>query len=179
MRILKIIPDTVVDGPGLRTSIYFAGCKHHCEGCHNPESWAFNQGDNYKVSELISEIEKFGNKKITLTGGDPYYQYTELAGLCATLKSLGYNIWMYTGFTFERILKDIEGTFLDCPIDCENGKYYNNEAHMLLDNIDVIVDGAFVNDLKAPFLLYRGSSNQRIIDVKESLKTGKPVLYDS
>ena len=74
MRILKIVPDTVVDGPGLRTSIYFAGCKVHCTGCHNPESWDLNGGDEYFPSEIIEKIEEYGNKRVTLTGGNPLDQ---------------------------------------------------------------------------------------------------------
>lgn len=155
MKVLKIIPDTIVDGPGLRTSIYFAGCSHHCKGCHNPESWDFNQGKDYTPSALILKLVNFD--KITLSGGDPFDQnLQELSEFISTLKrDYDSNIWCYTGYTFEQLLDKKE----------------------ILKNIDVLVDGPFIKSLKDSTLLFRGSSNQRIIDVKESLKLNKPILF--
>lgn len=155
MKVLKIIPDTIVDGPGLRTSIYFAGCSHHCKGCHNPESWDFNQGKDYTPSALILKLVNFD--KITLSGGDPFDQnLQELSEFISTLKrDYDSNIWCYTGYTFEQLLDKKE----------------------ILKNIDVLVDGPFIKSLKDSTLLFRGSSNQRIIDVKESSKLNKPILF--
>lgn len=167
MRILKIVPDTVVDGPGLRTSIYFAGCLHHCKGCHNPESWNFKQGYAYHPDELYCMLLKTGNTKVTLTGGDPMYQnigdfhrflWLLKNGLPLLENKPVYDVWVYTGYTWEQLV---------------NSKRHNS----LLKYIDVIVDGKFVEELRDASLQFRGSSNQRIINVQESLKQNKVVLY--
>ena len=97
LRVLKIFGGTCVDGPGLRTSIYFAGCKHACKGCHNPESWDFNGGTPMTVGEILKEI-KYYNFNVTLSGGDPLYQDLNiLAFLCKKIHDLKLNIWLYTG----------------------------------------------------------------------------------
>lgn len=167
MRILKLVPDTVVDGPGLRTSIYFAGCLHHCKGCHNPESWNFKQGYAYHPDELYCMLLKTGNNKVTLTGGDPLYQnigdldrflWLLKNGLPLREEKPVYDVWVYTGYTWEQLI---------------NSKRHSS----LLKYIDVIVDGKFVEELRDTSLQFRGSSNQRIIDVQESLKQNKVVLY--
>lgn len=159
MKVLRIVPDTVVDGPGLRTSVYFAGCSHHCPGCHNPESWDFDQGTEYSPKELIEKLESIGNKKVTFTGGDPLTQADKLDDISETLRELksnGYNIWLYTGFIFEHL----------------NPKYSSIYRY-----VDVLVDGPFIMSMKEGNLLYRGSSNQRLIDVQESLKQNKIIEY--
>jgi len=144
MKVLNIIPGTIVDGEGLRTSIYFAGCKHHCKGCHNPESWDFNNGKDMTVDEILKVIEE-NRFNVTYSGGDPLFQkLDDLVLLSKKIHELGYNIWLYTGFTIEYLRK--------------NSKY--NE---ILDNIDVIVDGPFIEEKKDLTLKFRGSSNQRII----------------
>lgn len=159
LRILSIIEDTMVDGPGFRTSIYCAGCHHACPGCHNQQSWDFNQGKQMTTDEIMDIIlaDPFAN--VTFSGGDPMYQaegFTELA--CAIHARSHKTIWCFTGFTFESLLR-------------------KPEQRTLLEQIDVLVDGPFIEKLKNPDLLYRDSSNQRLIDVKESLKQGKVVLY--
>ena len=150
MRVLNIISGTIVDGEGLRTSIYFAGCKHHCKGCHNPESWDFNGGKDMTIDEIFKVIEN--NKfNVTYSGGDPLFQnLDDLVILSKKIHNIGLNIWLYTGFTIEELKKD--------------SKY--NE---ILDNIDVIVDGPFIEEKKDLTLKFRGSSNQRIIK-KEDFK---------
>ena len=159
LRILSIIEDTMVDGPGFRTSIYCAGCSHNCPGCHNRQSWDFNQGQLMTTDEIMDVIlaDPFAN--VTFSGGDPMFQaegFTELAH--AIHERSNKTIWCFTGFTFEALLA-------------------KPEQRKLLEQIDVLVDGPFVERLKDTDLLYRGSSNQRLIDVKESLKQGKVVLY--
>lgn len=150
MRVLNIISGTIVDGEGLRTSIYFAGCKHHCKGCHNPESWDFNGGKDMTVDEIFKVIEE--NKfNVTYSGGDPLFQnLDDLALLSKKIHNIGLNIWLYTGFTIENLKKD-------------------NKYNEILDNIDVIVDGPFIEEKKDLTLKFRGSSNQRIIK-KEDFK---------
>ena len=166
MQILKIIPDTVVDGPGLRTSIYFAGCKVHCKGCHNPESWNFTGGKEMYPIEVYNKIKEYKNRRVTLTGGNPLDQENlfQVQVLCELLKRDGYNIWLYSGYTWEHILSESQKSI---------------EVRVILNNIDALVDGPFIMDKKDRSLLYRGSSNQRIIDVKKSLKCNKVVLYEN
>lgn len=172
MRILKIVPDTVVDGPGLRTSIYFAGCKVRCEGCHNPESWDLNGGEEVFPNEVLNKIKEYGNKRVTLTGGNPLDQehLFHVQVLCEELKKEGYNIWLYSGYTWEHIIAKIQDFMW-----ITRGRYL--ELMKILDNVDVIVDGKFMPSLRDTNLLYRGSSNQRLIDVQQSLKAGEVVLY--
>ena len=150
MRVLDIINGTIVDGEGLRTSIYFAGCKHHCKGCHNPGSWDFNGGRDMTIDEILKIIEE-NRFNVTYSGGDPLYQnLDDLVLLSKKIHDLGHNIWLYTGFTIEELKKD--------------SKYDE-----ILDNIDVIVDGPFIEEKKDLTLKFRGSSNQRIIK-KEDFK---------
>lgn len=159
IKILDIIEDTTVDGPGFRTTIYCAGCAHRCEKCHNKHSWDFNQGRNASTEELMKVIidDEFAN--VTFSGGDPMYQAEGFTELAKAIKSCTKkNIWCYTGFTFEALLK--------MP-----------KQRALLELIDVLVDGPFVNSLKDETLLFRGSSNQRLIDVQATLKTGTVVLW--
>lgn len=160
MRILNIV-ETVVDGPHLRTSIYFAGCDHHCKGCHNPETWEFNQGEDMTPLAVLEKIKEFGNKYITLSGGDPFYQSEEMYSLLKLIKENipDADIWCYTGFRFEELA--LNSSLIGAP----------------LQYIDVLVDGPFVLELRDTNLLFKGSSNQRIIDVKQSLKEFKIVLW--
>lgn len=172
MRVLKIVPDTVVDGPGLRTSIYFAGCKIHCEGCHNPESWDLEGGEEMYPSEIISKVKEYGNRRVTLTGGNPLDQehLFHVQVLCEELKKAGYDIWLYSGYTWEQLMTRIHDSSLN------NGRTV--ELMKILGSIDVIVDGPFIPKLRDTSLLYRGSSNQRIIDVKKSLTFNEIFLYE-
>lgn len=148
LRVLDIVPGTSVDGPGLRTSIYFAGCCHQCEGCHNPQSWDFAGGHAMTVNEIIDVVEENGFN-VTFSGGDPIYQAEALLPLAKELKKRGYNIWCYTGFLFEELLQR---------------PHYPE----LLDYIDVVVDGPFQLPLRDISLRFKGSSNQRLINVSQS-----------
>lgn len=148
LKVLDIVPGTSVDGPGLRTSIYFAGCAHKCPGCHNPQSWDFSAGREMTIDEIVTEINRHGFN-VTLTGGDPLYQLPAINLLARRLKDEGYTIWCYTGFMYEELIK-LPG------------------ADQLLDSLEVIVDGPFVEAERDISLLFRGSSNQRLIDVANS-----------
>ncbi len=156
--IVDIVRGTTVDGPGFRTSVYFAGCRHECEGCHNPQSWNFNAGSPMSVEELMQIIgeEDFD---VTLTGGDPLYNVDFVISLADKIHDAGHTVWVYTGFTWEQI--------------CEN-----TILSKVLDHIDVIVDSPFVISLRDTDLLFRGSSNQRIIDVCKSLASASIVLWE-
>jgi anaerobic ribonucleoside-triphosphate reductase activating protein len=106
MQVLKIIDETMADGPGLRTSVYVAGCNHKCPGCHNPESWEFNQGEYWDPVELAKELIKNPYTNITFSGGDPLYQVGDLAECCKYIKeNSNKNIWVYTGFFLEQVLE--------------------------------------------------------------------------
>ena len=149
MNILKVIPETILDGDGIRYAIYLAGCSHHCPGCHNPESHSPLAGvpltEEY-LNEIIDEIND--NQLldgITLSGGDPLYNPIEVLPLLQRLKrETKLEIWCYTGYTLEQIQQD--------PTRAD-----------LLEYIDVLVDGPFIQGLYDPQLSFKGSSNQRII----------------
>lgn len=145
LRVLQIVPGTSVDGPGLRTSIYLAGCTHRCPGCHNQASWDFNGGTEMPVEEIARIVIAHGFN-VTLTGGDPLQtpDLSALIHLTRMLKAEGLKIWCYTGYTFEEIA--------DSPT-----------LKPLLNELEAIVDGPFVAALRTTELPFRGSSNQRII----------------
>ena len=150
IRVLNIIEDTMVDGPGFRTAIYCAGCSHQCPGCHNPQSWRFDQGREMGTEELMRIIEADPYANVTFTGGDPMYQAEGFAELAeAVHQRTRKDIWCYTGFVYESLISD--------------------DQRRLLEHIDVLVDGPYIQSLRDPDLLFRGSSNQRIIDVQASL----------
>lgn len=156
MRVVDIVDGTSVDGPGLRTTIYFAGCNHHCPGCHNPHTWNFDAGIEMSRQEIIDRIVE-NDFDVTFSGGDPMYQSSDILPLARQIKSLGKTIWCYTGFLFEEILS-------------------STEMSSLLPYIDVVVDGQFIESLKDTDLIFRGSSNQRIIDVRATLASGNIVI---
>ena len=145
IRVLDILQQTMADGPGFRTSIYCAGCAHACPGCHNPQSWNFRGGHEMTVDELFEVVKEDDLSDVSFSGGDPFYQvegFTELARRIK--KETTKTIWCWTGFTLE----EIEAS---------------ERMSMLLPWIDVLVDGAFVQEKRDPALAFRGSSNQRII----------------
>lgn len=157
LRVLNIIDGTSVDGEGLRTSIYFAGCEHHCEGCHNPQSWNPTGGYNLTIDEIMKRVLE-NDLNVTFSGGDPLLQVQQLIPLASRIKEAGKTIWCYTGYSFEEILS-------------------SPELSAILPFIDVVVDGRFVQSKRNISLHFRGSENQRVIDVKKSV-TGKIVtLY--
>ena len=158
IRVLSIVEDTMVDGPGFRTSIYCAGCQHACPGCHNPQSWDMNQGHEMTTEEIMSVIEADPYANVTFSGGDPMYQPEGFAELARAIhRRTNKDIWCYTGFTYETLI--------------------NRQQRELLEEIDVLVDGPFVKRLRDDVLIFRGSSNQRLIDVQRSLNEGRVVLY--
>ncbi len=157
--VIRIVEDTMVDGPGFRTSVYCAGCPNACPGCHNPQSWDINTGHQMSTEEIMEVIEADPFANVTFSGGDPMYQaegFTELAK--AIRQRTDKNIWCFTGFTYETLMK-------------------KEKQRALLEQIDVLVDGPFVQRLKDDDLIFRGSKNQRLIDVKASMQAGEVVLY--
>lgn len=161
IRILDIIEDTTVDGPGFRTSVYCAGCSHACPGCHNPQSWDFDGGHVMTTDTILKVIMADPFADVTFTGGDPMYQPKAFAELARMIRQQSdKTIWCYSGFTFETLL-------------------HRSDTRALLEQLDVLVDGPFVQSLRNEELLYRGSSNQRLIDVQASLLQGKVVEWMS
>lgn len=161
LNILSIIEDTTVDGPGFRTSIYCAGCSHRCPGCHNPQSWTRDGGTEMSVEAVMQVIEADPFANVTFSGGDPMQQaeaFTELAK--AIRARTNKNIWCYTGYTFEAL-------------------QHMPAQRQLLEQVDVLVDGPFIQAQRDTSLRFRGSANQRLIDVPRSLSTGKVVAWQS
>lgn len=159
MSILNIIEDTTVDGPGFRTAIYAAGCPNGCPGCHNPESWDINRGHWMSTDEILEKVLSDDFADVTFSGGDPMYQPQGFAKLASAIKEQSNkNIWCYTGYTFEHLLR-------------------NPQQSELLKYIDVLVDGKFDRQLRDETLCFRGSSNQRLIDVPASIQQQQTILY--
>lgn len=162
MRILSIERDSITDGEGLRTVIFFSGCPHKCEGCHNPESWNYNNGKVFSLEEVLTEIKTNKMNDVTFSGGEPFFQAEALLPLAETLKARDKNIWCYTGYQLEWILK-----------------FGNENQKRLLFYIDVLVDGPYKDHLRDITLDFRGSSNQRILylnkktDYKAESKSGR------
>ena len=160
LSILDIIEDTTVDGPGFRTAIYAAGCPNQCPGCHNPESWDIKNGRMTSTGEILDKVLADDFANVTLSGGDRMFQPEGFAKLAEARKRKSRkNIWCYTGYRFESILK-------------------NPRQAALLKYIDVLVDGKYCEELKDKSLLFRGSKNQRLIDVKESLRQQQVVCLN-
>lgn len=156
LRVINIAEGTSVDGPGLRTSIYFAGCSHHCEGCHNPQSWSPKAGRDMAEDDLLNIIA-YNDFPVTFSGGDPFFQAKAVAHLARRIKEEQHrNIWCFTGYRWEQVVRE-------------------PRFRPLLEQIDVLVDSPFILAQRNIQLRFRGSENQRIIDVQTSLSEGKMV----
>ena len=159
-------PDSIVDGEGVRTVIWTQGCPHACPGCQNPGTHDFDGGALFDVSEVIDELKTIKNQDgITLSGGDPVCQAEACYEISKASHEMGLNVWCYTGYLFDREL--LEESRARCRWTDE-----------MLSMIDVLVDGRFVEAKKDITLLFRGSSNQRLINVQESLRKHEVVLYE-
>ena len=164
IKLSGLVPESFVDGPGIRFTIFTQGCPHRCEGCHNPETHDFNSGRMADVDKIFDKIiENPLIKGVTFSGGEPFSQPEPLAYLAAKLKNNGYHVMSYSGYTFEQ-LYDMSKE--------------NNHIRDLLENLDILVDGPFILSERSLELRFRGSKNQRIIDVHKSLDTGKAVVID-
>lgn len=153
-----IVSDSIVDGPGIRTTIFSQGCPHHCQGCHNPETWEFGTGTQMAEERLLQIVEENPLcRGVTFSGGEPFAQAEGFCKLAKLLKEKGYEVASYSGYTFEQLL---------------GGTKAQQE---LLANIDILIDGPFVLKERSLELSFRGSKNQRILDVPASLAAGKAV----
>jgi len=157
IRIAGLVPESYVDGDGIRFAIFMQGCLRKCEGCHNPETHALNGGRLIDTDEIISAIKKNPLLDgITLTGGEPLLQIAAADELARAAKNFGLSVWCYTGYTFEELPP---------------------EAAPLLENVDVLIDGAFVESLRDLELQFRGSRNQSVIDLNKTRAQNKIVLW--
>ena len=155
-----MVNDSIVDGPGLRFAVFVQGCPHHCPGCHNPDSHAFGVGTPTEADVILERIRNNPLLDgVTFSGGEPFCQAGELAALGREIKAMGLHLISYTGFTFEYLYEH----------RAENG--YGE----LLAVLDILIDGKFVEELRSLELRFRGSSNQRILDVPKSLAAGKAI----
>ena len=168
MKYASIKKRDVANGPGVRVSLFVSGCNHHCKGCFNKEAWDFNYGldfTNDTIDEIIDLLKPDYVSGLSLLGGEPF-EFINQQGLLPLLKRVKEvypekTIWAYSGFLYEELRK--------MPYE---------ETQAILNLIDVLVDGKFVEDLKDPMLYFRGSSNQRIIDIKKTKKAKKIVLHE-
>ena len=160
VKIAGITKESVVDGPGIRYVIFSQGCKHNCKGCHNPSTHNFNNGEEIDVDEIINNVLNAKHiDGVTFSGGDPFYQPKEFSYIAKALHKNNINILSYTGFTYEKIVND-------------------KDMKDFLENIDILVDGPFIEKERNLKLSFRGSNNQRVIDVKESLKNNKVITLN-
>lgn len=158
LRIAGVVTDSIVDGPGVRYTIFAQGCAHACPGCHNPQTHDYKAGMLVDINEIVSDIEANKYiKGITLSGGEPLDQPDAIAELVDILKSKGYHVLVFSGYTYEQI---------------QSRPKLNN----ILQKIDVLIDGKFDINLRSLQLNFRGSSNQRIIDVQNSIKNNEIVI---
>ena len=159
IRIAGITEDSIVDGPGLRLTVFLQGCPHHCKGCHNPETWDYFGGKLVDTDDIIAMMDRNPILDgLTLSGGEPLLQTADCFRLVKEAKKRGLNVWCYTGYTWE-----VASTVTN--------------VQALLRFVDVLVDGPFIESQRTLELSWRGSRNQRLIDVQESLRQGKAVEY--
>mgnify|MGYP003301381219 CR=1 FL=1 len=158
MRIAGLTQDSIVDGPGFRFTVFVQGCTHHCEGCHNPQTHDPMGGKEMTTEEIIREMRSNPlTDGLTLSGGEPFDQSEDCLTLARAAKESGLNVWSYSGYLYEQLLAD-------------------EKKSQLLKELDVLVDGPFVLSQRSLALAWRGSRNQRVIDVPKSLAAGEVVL---
>lgn len=164
IKLSGIAYESLVNGPGMRRVFFAQGCKHNCKGCFNPDTHDFNGGEERDVDELIKDtLNNPILRGVTFSGGDPWEQADKFAYMAKVFKDNGLDIWSYTGYTFEYIIEN---------------KDERSGWNDLLNNIDVLVDGKFEEDKMNDGIKFKGSTNQRIIDVKESLRLNKIIIID-
>jgi len=168
MRIAGFEEESIADGPGLRYVIFAQGCNHQCSSCQNPTTWDVNGGKEYSVKEIKRKLTKLKSQSktirgVTFSGGDPFLQAAEFAELAQAVRKAGWDVVTYTGYTYEELIELIN-----------NG---NTGVEALLSSTDILIDGKFVQELYSADLQFRGSSNQRIIDVAKSREKGQVVLW--
>lgn len=161
IKLAGLVSDSIVDGPGFRFTIFTQGCPHRCKGCHNPQTHDFDAGRYADCDKIIEKIKQ--NKMITgvtFSGGEPFCQPEPCAYMARLLKEAGYHLMAYSGYTFEQLL--------------EMSKKDDN-VNEFLSLLDILIDGPFILEERSLELSFKGSRNQRTVDVKESIKQGRAV----
>jgi len=164
MRLSGITQESFVDGPGVRFVIFTQGCPHKCPNCHNPDSWKKNAGKEFSTRQIVRLLKKQKNTRrgVTFSGGEPFLQSAELLEVAKEAREIDMDVVTYTGFTYEQLLE--EG---------------DEDTKALLDASDILIDGKYLHECRDIALPFRGSTNQRVIDVKESRKCGRVVLWSA
>lgn len=158
LRIAGVVKQSIVDGNGLRFTVFTQGCKHNCKGCHNPTTHSLDGGYLCELNKITAEFKKNPLLAgITFSGGEPILQAKELIPLAKEITQMGKNCWIYSGYTFDELMA-----------------MHDNDVNELLSYCDYLVDGKYIEDKRDLTLTFRGSSNQRIINLKKSLKSGSP-----
>ena len=160
LRVAGSEPSSIVDGPGFRYTIFLQGCSHHCDGCQNPATWDKERGALKDTAAIIEDIKKaYYIDGVTISGGEPLDQAKELLKLLKSLKELNYHIIMFTGYTYEDVMQ-------------------HEDMKKCMEYTDILIDGEYVKSKRSLSLRFRGSSNQRIIDIPASLPLENPVIID-
>ncbi len=160
IRIAGIVNDSIVDGPGFRFAVFTQGCPHRCPGCHNPQTHDFAGGRDADTGEILAQIRRNPLLDgLTLTGGEPFCQSAACLELAKGAHAAGLNVWSYSGYSFEELLRG------------------DDDWRALLENIDVLVDGRFLIERRTLECRFRGSDNQRLIDVPKSLAAGRAIEW--
>lgn len=164
LRIAGVQKESIVDGPGIRYVVFTQGCPHHCKGCHNPQTHDFNGGKEVDISQIAEDIKKNPLiKGVTISGGEPFFQAKQVSKLIDSLQDKNYDYMVYTGYNFENLVKNSN---------------VDNGYMELLERTDVLMDGKFVEELKNENTIFRGSTNQRAIECKNSLQTGNLTFHE-
>jgi anaerobic ribonucleoside-triphosphate reductase activating protein len=162
LELAGIAGDSIVDGPGIRTTFFCQGCPHRCPGCHNPETWAFGCGQEMTEEAALEVVQSNPLcRGVTFSGGEPFAQAAAFARLGRLLKAQGYEVASYSGYTFEELLGGTQ------------------DQRDLLETLDVLIDGPFLQDQRSLELNFRGSRNQRVLNVPQSLAAGEAILETS
>ena len=169
VRIAGIVQNSIVDGIGLRMTVFFQGCNHKCKGCHNPTTHDFNSGHIIETDRLINKIKNASLiSGVTLTGGEPLCQIKAVTEIAAATKTLNLSVWCYTGYVYENLINGKDTDF-----------FTNESINKFLQYVDVLVDGPFIDSQRDLTLPFCGSKNQRLIDIKKSLGTKKIINWTS
>lgn len=185
LRLAGVVRESIVDGPGLRFAIFCQGCPHNCPKCHNQDTHDFSGGYDCDIQKIVNAIEENPLLSgVTFSGGEPSHQPVAFLEIAKKVKSRGLNIWMYSGYTLEELLSRANSAISDLNNMNENSSQTSekNKEQIalkgLLGLVDVLVDGKFINELKDLTLPFRGSRNQRIIDMAATKRHNKIVLYE-
>ena len=163
IRVCGVEPESIVDGPGFRYVLFVQGCPHRCPGCHNPESHDPDAGFDMTTGEVMKEIKANPHLRgVTFSGGEPFEQVSALLELAEMIRSEGLSLMSYSGYTYEELTERKDP-----------------ETDRLLGMLDILVDGRYVEKLRNLTLVYRGSENQRVIDMNKTRENGEVTLYRS